>query len=572
MQLVEPTEALSRRLTPETMIVYPSRIADLAVTEQSRFPNEARFVLARLGLCASVNSRLMEDLLVIYRRYDGSQGELERLLRPADRLLLADWFDLVFQGGAIPVPETALHTRGLIHLAAAGLEEETLADLAAAWAALPAYQEADGAFFRSPLAAVRRYVEYLQDFAIYLSEEQNQVARRLCLYRLEVFSADVAADFVGRIYPAILNKLLVTNGPVIQATGEHFSVWFDFFLAYHMEAEELPADYLATPFLEVVRNVPLQVWMDIPDPKQHTPWDFALGQPGFYHLAAGKSVREFLREAGISRATWRAYAKLPVATRLATMNRPGVYLWALGLGACEDLARELPAFMPPAGEAVWEYTVRQFARMDVYWFAEEGQRLLGFMHHLLRDQPDFKVQARRTEVLLASANAHYLQIQQSMEAIRRQRAAALEALELSEAGVQAELEKNYRAASHRRVAILQAQKWAPSTTIKPFADPEGKFRIVEITNSWELHLEGHRMQHCVGSYARYCMSGVDAIWSLRYESGGLYRTIVTISIDPHGASISEARGRFNRMPDGRHREIIDRWAKLNGLKPLKEWR
>jgi hypothetical protein len=103
------------------------------------------------------------------------------------------------------------------------------------------------------------------------------------------------------------------------------------------------------------------------------------------------------------------------------------------------------------------------------------------------------------------------------------------------------------------------------------SSPNGKLRIYELTNGWELHLEGVQMSHCVGSYTAHCLRGMFSIWSLRYKEGLKERSIVTIRVDARKRAIVEARARFNRVPEREYRDLINAWAKQNKLEELEDW-
>lgn len=548
-------------------------IVDRAAAGRDRFPVEAKFVLGQLGLAAAPGNRLMEDLLVLYRRYDSALGVMERAFRPPAALLLADWLAAVLRNGETVAPAYALHGRGLIHLAAAGLETECLADLARAWADRPGFREPDATFFRASLSQVRRYIRYLRDFDPYLGHSDFALARRLCLTHHSDAGEEVIAAYIslGVAETLYLNDRENVISPywLNDRTKDYL---FPVFADHYLRRADLPEDYLDTPFREVMRNVPNIVWADIPDPDVHqpVPWPFTLGEPGFYHLAAGKSARQFLREAGLSRAMWRTFVKHEMTT-LSRKRRPCLFVWAVSLGGNWELAEELMSFIPAGAEKRWARAVGQLARMDVQWASGEGQRLLGYVYHMLRDQPGFRVRAGRTAALLAAANAHYAQIRQRQEAIHQQRLAEKAAWDALASGAQDELVRNYSRRHHAERSWLQSRKWERSARIRPYAIRNRGVRIVELTNSWELLLEGERMQHCVGDYTRACMDGAFSIWSLRFHDKGVVRSIVTVEVDNRGLRIVQARARFNRIPDQCYQKIILDWARENDIRPPAGW-
>ena len=545
-------------------------IAGLDPSESERFAADLRYALTRLGLTAPPDERLAEDLLVLFRRYDGMTGKLGRLLRPANRPLLADWFATVFAGGYDPADLPFLHRRGLVSLAAAGLETDYQHRLVVAWNTLQDYQEPDATFYRTSLVAVRRYIDYLRDFAPYVDRSFNEKARVLCFSMRREYGADLLAEYITRVYPTILESVYTRYG-VFASNFPYHRTWFGVFLDHRTGREDLPRDYLETPFHEVLRNVPPLLWQDLPDEGEPHPFIFGVGRPGWYHLAAGNSVRTFLRGNGIARSTWRAFARLERIEWLSRLERPLIYLWALGLGAAPELARLLMNYVLPQHRFRWEQTVRVLAGQKVYWEGEEGPRLLGYLHHLLRDRPDFRVVPRELDDLVAAAFLHYERIQESRQAIERARAAAVEANNRHGLEEQTQLRETFaRREAARRRAMMETN-WKRSGVASNYGDKQAKLKIVEITNQWELVLEGHQMSHCVGGYVHLCKCGEESVWSLRYVSGRETRSIVTIAVDNEGKYVREARGRYNRIPEKRHRDFIDGWAKLNGLRPIFGW-
>ena len=106
--------------------------------------------------------------------------------------------------------------------------------------------------------------------------------------------------------------------------------------------------------------------------------------------------------------------------------------------------------------------------------------------------------------------------------------------------------------------------------VKPFRC-SSRLRIQELTNGWELFLEGQAMGHCVGDYVNHCRLGRFSIWTLRVERDRKVRSLVTIRIDVANRQIVEARARFNRDPLQEYKVLINEWARGNKIKPLYAW-
>lgn len=99
--------------------------------------------------------------------------------------------------------------------------------------------------------------------------------------------------------------------------------------------------------------------------------------------------------------------------------------------------------------------------------------------------------------------------------------------------------------------------------------------IQEILTSTELREEGKAMNHCVASYARSCARGHTSIWSMRVQEGqaGSSRRAMTIAVHNARRTVTQARGRCNRLPGAKGAsirlnlapEILQQWAKQEGL-------
>ena len=80
-----------------------------------------------------------------------------------------------------------------------------------------------------------------------------------------------------------------------------------------------------------------------------------------------------------------------------------------------------------------------------------------------------------------------------------------------------------------------------------------RWTIQELHTSALLQLEGRMMHHCVGSYARRCMSGEASVWSLRSrkdEEKSEHYHVLTIAVDNGKRQVTQARGKFNLEPHG----------------------
>jgi hypothetical protein len=94
-----------------------------------------------------------------------------------------------------------------------------------------------------------------------------------------------------------------------------------------------------------------------------------------------------------------------------------------------------------------------------------------------------------------------------------------------------------------------------------------QWTIVELLDSRELAIEGHRMRHCVASYTTRCAFGRSAIWSLRRRwcDDGTTRSSLTIEVRRDTSKIVQLRGYRNARPTLWQLELVRRWAAREGL-------
>ncbi|QDT28851.1 hypothetical protein Enr10x_41970 [Gimesia panareensis] len=90
--------------------------------------------------------------------------------------------------------------------------------------------------------------------------------------------------------------------------------------------------------------------------------------------------------------------------------------------------------------------------------------------------------------------------------------------------------------------------------------------IRELLNSYELNTEGKQMNHCVGTYASICAGGECSIWSMQIEVQQGFKKAITIEVHQEDKLICEVRGKANRLPNRRERNVLRCWAETAGLK------
>ena len=110
-----------------------------------------------------------------------------------------------------------------------------------------------------------------------------------------------------------------------------------------------------------------------------------------------------------------------------------------------------------------------------------------------------------------------------------------------------------------RQSYVQFQTWQPSG-IRPFeledeTEELGKLRwtVQELVSSWELAAEGTALNHCVVSYSDQCADGETSIWSIcaRRDGADERENVLTVAVDLHQRAVTQARGKYNALPNRR---------------------
>src|SRR5690606_27946337 len=111
---------------------------------------------------------------------------------------------------------------------------------------------------------------------------------------------------------------------------------------------------------------------------------------------------------------------------------------------------------------------------------------------------------------------------------------------------------------HRRLAndnTQQLRQWQPSG-ISGFEGVAGsldsqnfkRWTIRELLSSKALIAEGRQMKHCVATYAGSCARAHSSIWSVEVETREGTAKMLTVEARNNTRSISQARGKANRLP------------------------
>ena len=100
-----------------------------------------------------------------------------------------------------------------------------------------------------------------------------------------------------------------------------------------------------------------------------------------------------------------------------------------------------------------------------------------------------------------------------------------------------------------------------------------RWTVQELLSSWELAAEGTAMGHCVVSYSDQCADGHTSVWSigLQTDEDESRESVLTVAVDVRRNAVTQARGRYNMLPNkaprsaqareaarGRYGKMLDR--------------
>ncbi len=111
-----------------------------------------------------------------------------------------------------------------------------------------------------------------------------------------------------------------------------------------------------------------------------------------------------------------------------------------------------------------------------------------------------------------------------------------------------------------RESYVEKSIWSPCEVIRGWEielPVEGlgpvRWVVQELLGSWELAAEGRAMRHCVVSYTPQCVEGHTSIWSIQARTETEPpQGVLTVAIDNQERAITQARGRYNAVPQSRN--------------------
>ena len=155
----------------------------------------------------------------------------------------------------------------------------------------------------------------------------------------------------------------------------------------------------------------------------------------------------------------------------------------------------------------------------------ERQRVLGFIAHTLRDDPDFQIKGRTLPSFLRLVNAYYNQL-----------------------------------ALAKSKTINLAWKGAPYKNWEDSTNGN-TYQIVQLLSEKVLILESRVLSHCVQSSAAKCRRGESFIYSLqKLDKYNNFNSVVTIEVNRAGR-IVQAKAKYNATPSKQELQMIKAWAK-----------
>ncbi|MEO0733130.1 MAG: PcfJ domain-containing protein, partial [Bacteroidota bacterium] len=383
-----------------------------------------------------------------------------------------------------------------------------------------------------------------------------------CFFREPAEAATTAEllVFLDEVLPVLHEKYPGTDDP------HRIADWCKLWLQHRRHTvPDLPEahPYYTVDFLNVVKYVPPVVWWNNGLPYRNGAKAFSYYSEEFFWLATGGSLRKLPDHPPYSKRMAKEFLRLPRELNLGEAD-VYVYCWLRSLECDHAMALALQGhFHRPAEPdelAAWKArldpVVQRLRTFGLPWEEHEHEALLGYLYHLLRDQPDFNISGRT----LAQINGDMIDYYTRME-VRRAEQERLAA---------------ERAAARERDDARNRQYWDPLRGVQAWEEELGPYRpvrkrkIVELTNLSSITAESNSMQHCVSTYFDACKRGQASIWSLReLRQNGTWYSVLTIEVRPNIRSIVQVRGRFNATPAKPDLAVVTQWAEREGLQFLE---
>jgi hypothetical protein len=414
----------------------------------------------------------------------------------------------------------------------------------------------------APLLALEQLADFMGAYFPSTEKTASRLAFTLLLETFfheagELCTNEELAEFLRVAYPALLEKFPECGQP---EQYDHIADWFKLWLHHHRRAvPNIPQEhgYYDVTFANIVKYLPTVILWNNGVPYFNGNKEFQYYSDTFFWLAMGGSLRKLPDHPPYSKRMAKEFLALP-NNHGNTEADTYVHCFFLSLGASTNLAYTLQRFFrrpaEPANLADWKQTmdpiVQKLREGQYNWTDGEGDQLLGYLHHAVRDLFGFAVNAVSIEQLEREAHAYYARIDARRE--------------------EAEHRQAEREAAREGVSF--PHRWPALPGVKPWEEvidkygPLRKWKIVELTNRNQLEEEGRSMRHCVGTYVEACRRRRSSIWSIReLRQSGQWYSVATIEINVHNRRVVQFFGRHNSTPVKELHRRLERWVRREGL-------
>lgn len=189
-------------------------------------------------------------------------------------------------------------------------------------------------------------------------------------------------------------------------------------------------------------------------------------------------------------------------------------------------------------DPTWIRFIEFFAKQQDYATEQDLQEMLDYIHSLWRDTPDFKFSGRTWASMVRLSNTWHAQFRNLPKEFKGRDIVYWEGMDIRDWEQQLRFGKE---------------------------DPQ-YWHIIQLKNSKALWSEGSTQGHCVGGYVGSCVSGHSAIFTMeiRPNSKKPWKKLVTIEVNS-SRTVTQVRGKFNRMATPREKGVLRMWASSNGL-------
>lgn len=272
----------------------------------------------------------------------------------------------------------------------------------------------------------------------------------------------------------------------------------------------------------------------------------ALEQAWFKHMGRGGSIRTAERlPVPLTKKMAHHFVDAP-----STYSIEAAFRWGqvLALGGDQRLAdglRETRLVQDFRDNDFWLSVIRFFIRnpmldrahvqpiIDYIWNQRYEPRIVfverGVARELGPEQPNLSMRGRTAVSLLRAVDQWHRQLGRETSGERLQ----------------------WRKSPFRDFEFIEGSEQSKNMRI---------WQIRELLSSQELIAEGRRMCHCVASYANSCHNGACSIWSMEVETDEGTEPLVTIEVNHQRKEICQVRGKRNRLPTDKEKDILRRWA------------